>query len=149
MLLHDTRAEGASANKFNNTAPTSSVFTVGDNTYVNATNGNFISMLFCSVSGISKVGSYTGNGVKTGNVQTLGFQPRFILIKSAETAANWWVFDTTNGIVAGNENFMSLNTTNSTSAGDWIDLTSDGFDVVEDLSSINGNTKNYIYYAHA
>jgi hypothetical protein len=135
---------------WNNTAPTSTHFTLGTDATANHNGSSYIAMLFSSVNGISKVGSYTGNGVKTGNVQTLGFQPRFILIKCADTAStNWWVFDTTNGISAGNENFLSLNTTNSTSSGDWIDLTSDGFDVVEDISSINGNTKNYIYYAHA
>jgi len=150
MLLHDARAEGASANKFNNTAPTSIVFTVGDNTYVNQSGTNYVSMLFSSVAGISKVGSYTGNGVKTGNVQTLGFQPRFIFIKCTDTASTiWLVFDTLLGINSGDDNFLRLNGTNSTSAGDFIDLTSDGFDVVEDLNNVNGNNKKYIYYAHA
>ena len=109
-----------------------------------------VMLFFASVDGISKVGSYTGNGVKTGNVQTVGFVPRFILIKCADTASTpWMVFDTLLGINSGDDNFLSLNTNNSTSAGDFIDLTSDGFDVVEDLNHVNGNNKEYIYYCHA
>ena len=112
--------------------------------------GNHIALLFASVDGISKVGYYTGNGVKTGNVQTLGFQPRFILIKCADTASTpWMVFDTLLGINSGNDNFLQLNSDTSTSAGDYIDLTSDGFDVVEDHNQVNGNNKKYLFYAHA
>ena len=135
---------------WNNTAPTSTHFTLGTDATANHNGSSYIAMLFSSVNGISKVGSYTGNGVKTGNVQTLGFQPRFILIKCTDTSStSWMVFDTLLGINSGDDNLLKLNSDASTSAGDYIDLTSDGFDVVEDLSSVNGNNKKYIYYAHA
>ena len=135
---------------WNNTAPTSTHFTLGTDASANHNGSSYIAMLFASVNGISKCGSYTGNGVKTGNVQTLGFQPRFILIKCTDTSStNWMVFDTLLGINSGDDNFLPLNSSSSTSAGDFIDLTSDGFDVVEDNNAVNGNNKKYIYYAHA
>ena len=135
---------------WDHTHPTSTHFRVGDTYHCNQSGESIMAILFANIDKISKVGSYTGNGVKTGNFQSVGFQPRFILIKCVDTnSLDWYVFDTLLGINAGDDNLLRINTDASTSAGDFIDLTSDGFDVVEDLSAVNGNNKKYIYYAHA
>ena len=52
---------------WNNTAPTSSVFTVGTDGGTNSSSTNYVAYLFASCPGVSKVGSYTG----TGSTQTI------------------------------------------------------------------------------
>jgi hypothetical protein len=144
MLLHDTRAEGASANKFNNTAPTSRTFTVGANTYVNATNDKYLALLFSSVNGISKVGSYSGSGV-SGNAQNIGFQPRFLFVKCTSTAASWVVWDSLRGV----GNYLLLNSNNAQGSASAVTFTSTGFTLTGTSDSSNGSGQKYIFFAHA
>ena len=106
-------------------------------------------LLFASVSGISKIGTYSGS---SGSVTvTCGFQPRFILLKVTNTTEDWIVFDTVMGIASGNDTRLRLNRDGAAvSTSDWVDLTSDGF-IVNNVGSsgtnTNGNT--YLYYVHA
>ena len=61
--------------------------------------------------GVSKVGSYTGNGSSTGPTVDCGFSsgPRFVMIKRADNSGSWYVFDGTRGIVAGNDPYLYFN----------------------------------------
>ena len=118
-----------------------------------ATSGNtYVSYLFASVPGVSKVGSYTGNG----SSQTIncGFTngARFILIKRTDSAGNWCVWDSARGIVTGDDPVLSLNNNfaqdNTT---DDVDPHSTGF-IVNSVSpgrEINLNGSTYIYLAIA
>jgi hypothetical protein len=123
--------------------------------------GDYLLLLFASVDGISKVGSYTssghgGSGSGGAVTVTTGFSPRFILIKNVSTGsgsrANWHVFDTTRGLTSGNNDpKLYLNTTAAQANEDWIDPTSTGFtleaNIGNDLIYTSGD--KYIYYAHA
>ena len=138
---------------FSSTAPTSTHFTVGSNWDVNAGSGaSYIAMLFASVDGISKVGSYTGNGA-SGNSITTGFQPRFILIKGTSASRYWAMFDTVRGLTTGSGNDKRIyldDNAGQTEGYDWIDVSSTGFTSGPTVSSyLNANGENYIYYAHA
>ena len=102
------------------------------------------------VSGVSSVGSYTGNGSATGPVITTGFSPRFLIIKRVDSADNWNVFDTVRGLSGGNDALLELNSSSAQqTSNDLVDLTSDGFQLVTTDSSQNANGGKYIYYAHA
>jgi hypothetical protein len=155
MILNGDNVETTSgADRWNSTDPTDSVFTLGTATTVNNNNNNYIAYLFASLDGISKVGSYTGNG----SSQTIncGFTSgaRFVLIRS-RSQGNWIVYDSARGIVSGNDPALFLNTTNAEDAGhDQIDPTSSGFIVVNDnfessLRRVNQPGVNYIFYAIA
>ena len=139
---------------FNDTAPTSTYFTLNNNGQVNgSTSNNYIAMLFASVAGISKVGYYTGNGTGGSSTQTIttGFQPRFIIIKKANGAENWLVFDTVRGWGAGNDKSLKLNSLDAQNSGTW-DVgapTSSGFTLVGNFGTTNASGSKYIYYAHA
>ena len=139
---------------FNDTAPTSTYFTLNNNGQVNgSTSNNYIAMLFASVAGISKVGYYTGNGTGGSSTQTIttGFQPRFIIIKKANGAENWLVFDTVRGWGAGNDKSLKLNSLDAQNSGTW-DVgapTSSGFTLVGNFGTTNASGGKYIYYAHA
>ncbi len=110
-----------------------------------------IAYLFATLAGISKVGSYTGNG----SSQTIncGFTTgaRFILIKRTDFTGNWFVWDSVRGIVAGNDPHLSLNTTAAeVTTDDSIDPDTSGFIVNQDAATnINVNAATYIYLSLA
>ena len=155
MLLNDTHAESAASGSYtnwywNNTAPTATNFSVGEVPNVNGNNMKHIAMLFASVDGISKVGSYTGNASASGPTITLGFAPRFIIIKCASVGGtNWFVYDTLRGLTAGNDQRIFLNSNNSQTSADDIDPSATGFQVVTTWDQLNDNNATYMYYAHA
>jgi hypothetical protein len=141
---------GGSTTTWNSTRPTSSVFSVG-NTYNSNGPYNYVAYLFASCPGVSKCGTYTGNG----SSQTIncGFSggARFVLIKRTDSTGDWYVWDTARGIVAANDPHLSLNTTAAeVTTDDSVDTDSSGF-VVNQLSATNINVSSatYIYLAVA
>jgi hypothetical protein len=130
--------------------PTASTFTVSGTNIINGS-GNYIAYLFASCPGVSKVGSYTGNG----SSQTIncGFTggARFVMIKRTNSTGDWYVWDTARGIVAGNDPHLSLNTTAAeVTSNDTIDTDSTGF-VVNQVAAtnVNVNAATYIFLAIA
>jgi hypothetical protein len=114
-----------------NTTPTSSVFTVGTNGDVNASGATYVAYLFATCAGVSKVGSYTGDGTD-GRVIDCGFtsSARFVLIKRASTTGNWSVWDSARGITVTSDPVLALNTTDAEdTTGDYIGPSSSGFTV--------------------
>jgi len=149
LKLNDTNAETDYNEIWNDTEPTDTQFTVGQQGVVNGFEKNQIAYLFASLPGISKVGSYTGNG-STLNIDC-GFTSgaRFVLIKAVSTSGSWYVLDTARGIVAGNDPVLSLNTTDAEEAyDDLIDPYSAGF-TLNGVGMVNANTVDYIFYAIA
>jgi len=138
--LNSTNNFGTSALMWNNTAPTSTVFTVGAGDDTNPSAGvTMVAYLFATCPGVSKVGSYTG----TGTTQTIncGFTggARFVLIKAASTTGNWYVWDSARGIVVGNDPYLVLNSTAAeVTTTDWVDTAATGFE----LSNAGGNLAN-------
>jgi hypothetical protein len=150
IALDDTGAEvNPSMSVWNDTAPTALDVTLSDHGNVNEINNNYLMMVFASVEGISKCGYYTGSG-STGFSVTTGFSPRYIIIKRADSADYWAVFDTLRGLASGNDPMLKLNSSAAQITGvDIIDPTSTGFDIVSTDSALNGSNGKYIYYAHA
>ena len=151
IYLEDAQAPDQSSGPWNNTVPASSVFTLGNNNGVNNSSGTYIAFLFASLDGVSKVGSYTGNG-STSQTIDCGFSngARFILIKCTNDAENWIVFDSTRGIVSGNDPYLALNTTDAENTGsDFVDPASSGFIVNSNAGEINNSNNTYIFYAIA
>jgi hypothetical protein len=132
-------------------APTSSVFTVGSDPD-NGGSFNYVAYLFATCAGVSKVGSYTGNGGSQ-NIDC-GFTSgaRFILIKRTDNAqfGDWKVFDTARGIVSGNDPYLKLNEADSEQASyDGVDPYSAGFTVNQDSANLSINNATYIFLAIA
>ena len=136
-------------------APTSSTMTF-TGASVNATSSLYVAYLFATCAGVSKVGSYTGNG--TNQTIDCGFTAgaRFVLIKRATsgggaTTGDWYVWDSARGIVAGNDPRLSLNTTAAeVTTDDSVDTDNSGF-IVNQLSATNINftSATYIFLAIA
>jgi hypothetical protein len=136
---------------WNNTSPTSSVFTVGDASNSNYSGATFVAYLFATLAGVSKVGSYTG----TGSSQTIncGFTggSRLVMIKRTDTTGAWIVFDSARGIVSGNDPYLTLNSTaTEVTNTDYIDTYSSGFEITGTApDAINANGGTFIYLAIA
>tara|TARA_R110002096_G_C14313699_1_gene699681 strand:- start:92 stop:742 length:651 start_codon:yes stop_codon:yes gene_type:complete len=158
LKLNETLAliTSGSQNRFGNgtvgVSPTASNFTVATNQDVNYSGDTYISYLFASLPGISKVGSYTGTG-NTLNIDC-GFTSgaRFVLIKNTN-GGNWYVYDTARGIVPGNDPALELNTTSAEdNQYDSIDPYSAGFTLTAYSGSspaLNEPSEPFIFYAIA
>ena len=155
LLLNTTDAEAAAAAvRFNNTAPTSTHFIVGEDGEVNGINSDgttwdYMAMLFASVDGISKVGSFDGQSSDL--TVTFGFQPRFLIVKRVDSTGDWNVFDTTRGLdTTSNDKELRLNDTSVQSNHEVGQPTSNGFTFAcggtHDTCHAGGK---WIYYAHA
>jgi hypothetical protein len=146
LILNDTSAvDGNSA--WNNTTPTSSVV------YMNNTvaGWTFVTYLFATLAGISKVGSYTGTG--TTLQINCGFTggSRFVMIKRTDSAGDWFVWDSARGIVPGNDPYFVMNTTAVEVTGtDYVDTYSAGFEVTSTApAGLNATGGTYIFLAIA
>jgi hypothetical protein len=116
------------ARMWNDTAPTSTVFTVG--TSNSASSQTYVIYLFTTCAGVSKVGSYTG----TGTTQTIncGFTAgsRFVMIKRTDSTGDWYYWDSARGIVSGNDPYLLLNSTAAeVTSTDYVDTDSAGFEI--------------------
>ena len=136
---------------WNSTAPTSSVFSVGSNSYSNGNGYTFVTYLFATCAGVSKVGSYTG----TGTTQTIncGFTAgaRFVLIKRTDSTGDWYVWDSARGIIAGDDPYLLLNSTAAEVTNtDYIDTANAGFEISSTApAAINASAGTFIFLAIA
>jgi hypothetical protein len=151
LILNTTAATADLDTMWNDTAPTSAVFSLGTNDDVNGNTATFIAYLFATLTGVSKVGSYTGTGT-TINVDC-GFTngARFVLIKRTDSTGDWYVWDTARGIVSGNDPYLLLNSTAAEVTNtDYIDPLSSGFQISSTApAGINANGGSFIYLAIA
>jgi hypothetical protein len=152
LRLNETTATIDALTYWNDTAPTSSVFTVGTDASVNYTGNNMIAYCFAEVDGFSKFGSYTGNGSLDGPFVYTGFRPAFVITKRTNSTSSWYIVDQER---SGNVNVMddylrsdsaNAETTGSTSVA--FDFNANGFKVREDGGS-NQSGGTYIYMAFA
>lgn len=151
LRLNSTDAEVTASAEWNNTSPTSSVFTVGTDQEVNFNGNTYIAYLFATVAGVSKVGSYTGTG--TTQVINCGFTAgsRFVMIKRTDATGDWFVWDSARGIVAGNDPYSRINVTAAEVTGtDYIDTAATGFEISSTApAAINANGGTFIFLAIA
>jgi hypothetical protein len=94
LLLDTTAASAASTTKWNNTSPTSSVFSVGIDTTTNLVTTTYVAYCFSAVAGYSAFGKYTGNGSTDGPFVFTNFRPRWVMIKRTDANENWQMYDT-------------------------------------------------------
>ena len=137
---------------WNNTSPTSSVFTVGTNGGVNASGGTYIAYCFAEKKGFSKFGSYTGNGSLDGTFIYNGFKPAWVMIKRTDTANDWIMFDNKRNTfnVVNTHMYANNNSPDDTSTNyNEVDFLSNGFKLREDNTTINASGGTYIYMAFA
>jgi hypothetical protein len=149
LRLNTVDAETTGANVWNNTAPTSTQFTVGSSLSFSSGDG-FVAYLFATCAGVSKVGTYTGTGTLT--TINCGFTggARFVLIKKSSGVGSWFVWDTARGMISGTDPSLRLNVTDAEVNGDSIYSVATGFQLLASpFENVNINGDVYIFLAIA
>ena len=142
LVLNDTVAKITTTGLSGTTATT---FAFEHNNSIANSANNFIAYCFHSVAGYSKIGSYTGTGA-SGNVQYLGFEPAFVMVKPSSLADNWLIYDNKRGDDIAL--FANLSNADTTYAG-RLELNSNGFTLNTTNSGWNGSGQTYIFLAIA
>jgi len=150
LVLNETDATADDATYWNDTAPTSSVFTVTTAHNVNADAETYMAFCFKSIQGYSKFGGYTGNGDADGPFVYTGFKPAWVLAKS-NGGENWNINDNKRSPINPTEIKLSPNTSDAEaeSIGYAIDFLSNGFKIRHDGGDHNSSGVTYIYAAFA
>jgi hypothetical protein len=149
LLLNSTAAAADLNTVWNDTAPTSSVFSVGTNALVNTNNDTYIAYLFAEVEGFSKFGSYTGNGSAEGPFVWCGFRPRWVMVKASSSTSNWIVFDTSRLGYNGANDYLLPNSSSAEGSDVDIDILSNGFKPKDASGPTNVSSVTYIFAAFA
>ena len=132
---------------WNSTMPTSSVFTVSADQRVNANGASYIAYVFAEKQGYSKFGSFTGNGNADGPFVYTGFKPAFVMIKNASILTNWVMIDNKRPGFNSNNYFLSPNLSDAETTNYELEILSNGFKPLTNLSWINESGSNIIYMA--
>jgi len=115
---------------WNNTAPTSAVFSVGTHDRTNASGDTYIAYLFATLAGVSKVGSVTHSGSSTDVNCGFSAGARVVMLKRTDDAGSWFWWDSTRGIIAGNDPYFLLDTNAAQVTNtDYIDPLASGFQI--------------------
>ena len=149
IYLNTTAATGASATAWNNTGPTSSVFSLGTGGYANTNTNNYISYLFAPKQGFSKFGKYTGNGNADGTFVYTGFRPAWVLVKQSNTTRDWFIYDNKRDPDNVVREQLEANTSSAADSYDNIDFTAQGFKLRTSSAILNQSGGTYIYMAFA
>ena len=151
MVLNESDATADNADRWSDEAPTSSVFTLGDADEVNTDTENYIAYCFAEKQGFSKFGSYVGaNSGADGPFIYTGFKPAFILIKNTTSAANWHIRDNKRSTYNPSINFLMPDSyVAEVTAGEAIDILSNGFKIKANGLKVQDSGNVYIYMAFA
>ena len=148
--LNSSQNIASDTNVFPNTAPTSTVFSVGGDNAVNGNGDTYVAYVWSEIPGFSQFGYWTGNGSTDGTYVYTGFTPRLIIYRKA-VDENWHMLDTARS--PGNQNKFGLDPNLSNAEADdsnlQIDFLSTGFKMRASHGTSNADGVNYFYYAWA
>jgi hypothetical protein len=149
LLLNTTNATITAINFWNNTVPTSSVFST--NSYTNqGISATHIAYCWAEVAGYSRFGSYTGNGAADGPFVHCGFRPRYVMYKCSSATGNWITIDTARDLYNVSSTRLLANTNDSEASGTHtIDILSNGFKLRNTDTNGNSSATTYIFAAYA
>jgi len=155
LTLDSTSAASTNTEIFKNTAPTSTVFSFGNDDEFNstATDQAIIAYCFRSIQGYSKIGSYSGNGNSNGTFVHLGFKPSWILVKRTNSSESWQLVDTKRSPINVMDEVLrpddQIAEQTNQGGGDSIDFVSNGFKTLSSAGQFNNGSSTYIYLAFA
>ena len=142
--ITDSLTDGRRAWAVNNTDPTSTLVTLGNNQATNNTS-NFIMYCWHSVDNFSKINSYTGTG-SSGNSIVTGFQPSFLMVKRIDSTSNWRLYNSAMG--ADLELYANTDAAEASATG-YLNFNSTGFEITTTGGWLNANGGTYLYMAIA
>ena len=150
LYLNQTAAEASASGIWNDTAPTSSVFSVGTDGEVNASGSTYIAYCFASVKGFSKFGVYYGDASADGPFIYTGFKPGLIILKRAGNAGNNWnMIDSVRNPSNDVDKILFPSSNDAEVTTTVADINSTGFKIRLTSSGWNHNQDKFIYWAFA
>ena len=156
LYLNTTDTEQTNSGTFNDTAPSSSLITLGSWNDVNNSSGTYICYAFAEKTGFNKFGLYEGNGNAAGPFVYTGFKPAFIMLRGKGIARNWTNWDNARDIFNPHWNYIypnlsqaGTNIAHGSSGSFAIDFLSNGFKLRNTDDKFNGSGQGYIYMAFA
>jgi len=149
VYLNDTDASTGDAGAWNSTAPTSSIFYVGNSSFTNQSSATYVSYIFSERKGYSKFSSYTGNGNADGTFVYTGMKSSFIMLKPTSTTGNWFILDNKRSSFNVMDKYIRANQSSAEATFSMMDFVSNGVKIKTSDSSINGSGVSYIYMCFA
>ena len=152
LFLDATDAKGNADNVFNDTAPSSSVITLGNAGDTNANTQTYVAYLWTDIQGFSKFGIYTGNGNADGTFAYCGFRPSFVMVKKTSEAREWMIWDNKRDTYNPAKTVLHPDGTPADDAStsyEMIDMLSNGFKLRQSDTDTNQSGGTYIFMAFA
>ena len=149
LKLNETEASSANQGAWNNTSPTSALFTVGNSEATGGNGRNMIAYCFADVQGFSKMGSYVGNGNADGTFVYTGFKPAFVMIKRTDTTQDWYMLDNKRNTFNPVDKYLLANANDAETTFTIPDFLSNGFKLRTTGGGTNASGGSYIYMAFA
>jgi hypothetical protein len=152
LNLNLANAAATSSLPWNNTAPTSSVFSIGTSDNINRNTDSIVMYCFAEVEGYSKFGSYTGNGNANGTCIYTGFKPKMVIIKTTSASFDWVILDTERNPYNLVHDVLYPSLANAEADATTyasFDAVANGFKLRNAHQYTNYNGYNYIYMAFA
>tara|TARA_R100001086_G_scaffold58126_1_gene26547 strand:- start:54 stop:2471 length:2418 start_codon:yes stop_codon:yes gene_type:complete len=136
---------------WNNTTPSSTTFTVGNDNDVNDSSQNYIAYVFADISGFSKFGIFSGNGSSNGSYVFCGFRPRYLMIKRSDSGNHWVTYDAARSTVNVVDDYLKFDESGSeqTTSQVNVDFCAAGFKMRTGFDIVNAGSGSYIYMAFA
>jgi len=149
LNLNTTDSAATNSAQWNNTEPTSNVFSVGASGATNGSGNGMIAYCFAEKKGFSKFGSYTGNGSSNGAFVYTGFKPAFFLIKRTDSTFQWYIHDNKRNSFNVMNKELYPSTSDAEATVDTKDFLSNGVKIRGSQVSQNASGGTYIYMAFA
>ena len=149
VFLNTTSSSQTDTTIWNNTLPTSSVFSVGNNIDANGNGASHIWYGWTDKQGFSKFGSYKGNGNADGAFVYTGFRPAWVMIKRTDGTNSWVIYDNKREGFNVDNDALQANGNNAEGTSDDLDFLSNGFKMRTSGVGENGSGNSYIFIAFA
>jgi len=150
LVLDTTAAPVDDVNYWNDTTPTSSVFTIKSDGAVNTSSATYVAYAFAEIEGFSNFHSYIGSGQENGSIIYVGFSPNWVMIKKVSGTGSWVIYDRQRSTYNEVDDQLLANvSTAETTGSEEIDFLSNGFKIRTTDSDINTSQGDYVYAAFA
>jgi hypothetical protein len=151
LFLNDSSAAGSYVGFWNNTSPSSTLVSLGNDNGTNGTSKTYVAYCFAEVEGYSKIGSYTGNGSATGPFIYTGFRPAFVLIKNTTSSGpQWWILDNKRNTYNPEDLALAPSLSlNEQTVPTCLNFLSNGFQITTTNGDFNTSGSNYVFMAIA
>ena len=151
LVLNSTNGQSTNTTWWNDTAPTSNVFSLGTTGDSNYNSSNYIAYCFHDVTNFQKIGSFVGNDSTDGVIVETGFEVGWLLLKNTTTDGNSWaIIDNTRSVVNPRLDVLFPNSTDNTyTSTGGVNFLTNGFQVVSTDNFLNGSGDTMLYWAIA